>query len=140
MYRGPIMLSLLAARGAGGVTRRQALRLGLGGFAGLSLPSPAGAGPGRRARGRPAASSSSCAGGRRSSTSGTRSREAPEEIRGVFRPIETSAPGVRFTELIPSVARHADKLAVLRSMTHDSPDHNMRDRPHAGRPAPVAAG
>ena len=34
-------------------------------------------------------------------------------------------PGVRFTELIPSVARHADKLAVIRSMTHDSPDHNM---------------
>ena len=50
---------------------------------------------------------------------------APEEIRGAFRPIETSAPGVWFTELIPSVARHADKLAVVRSMTHDSPDHNM---------------
>lgn len=51
--------------------------------------------------------------------------DAPEGIRGVFRPIETNVPGIRFTELIPNVARHADKLAVIRSMTHTSPDHNV---------------
>ncbi|MGE3820029.1 MAG: DUF1501 domain-containing protein [Isosphaeraceae bacterium] len=51
--------------------------------------------------------------------------DAPAEIRGAFRPIETNVPGIWFTELIPRVARHADKLAVVRSMTHESPDHNV---------------
>ncbi len=49
--------------------------------------------------------------------------DAPDGIRSVFRPIETSVPGIRFGELIPQVARHADKLAVIRSMTHDDNGH-----------------
>jgi hypothetical protein len=117
------MLSLLAARGAGRFTRRQALRLGMGGLAGLSLPSLAGAGSVR-----PRATRGIfifLCGGPSQLDLWDPKPEAPEEIRGAFRPIATSVPGVRFTELIPSVARHADKLAILRSMTHDSPDHNV---------------
>jgi Protein of unknown function (DUF1501) len=50
--------------------------------------------------------------------------EAPAGIRSVFSPIATSAPGIMFGELLPRVARHADKLALIRSMTHANNDHN----------------
>lgn len=51
--------------------------------------------------------------------------EAPAGIRSVFDSIETSVPGIRFGSLIPQVARHADKLALIRSMTHVDNDHNL---------------
>jgi hypothetical protein len=43
---------------------------------------------------------------------------APAEIRGPFQPIATSAPGVTISELFPGMARHADKIAFLRSIYH----------------------
>lgn len=43
---------------------------------------------------------------------------APAEIRGPFQPIATSAPGVTISELFPGMARHADKIAFLRSVYH----------------------
>ena len=49
--------------------------------------------------------------------------EAPIEIRGDFAPIATNVPGLQFTELLPKVAGVADKLAVLRGLTHSDPDH-----------------
>ena len=49
--------------------------------------------------------------------------DAPVEIRGVFKPIATSAPGVRFCELLPRTARLADKLCVVRSMATGDPNH-----------------
>src|SRR6266481_4816118 len=42
--------------------------------------------------------------------------DAPEEIRGPFRPIATTVPGIRFCELLPRTACRADKLAVVRSL------------------------
>src|SRR6202008_3429159 len=42
--------------------------------------------------------------------------DAPAEIRGEFRPIATNVPGIRFCELLPRTARHADKLAIVRSL------------------------
>jgi hypothetical protein len=48
---------------------------------------------------------------------------APAEIRGAFGSISTSLPGVRFTEHLPRVAKLANKLTVVRSMTHDDLDH-----------------
>lgn len=50
--------------------------------------------------------------------------DAPSGIRTYFNPISTSVPGLHFGELIPQVARHADKLALIRSMTHTNNDHN----------------
>ena len=44
--------------------------------------------------------------------------QAPAEIRGPFQPIATSAPGVTISELFPGMARHADKIAFLRSIYH----------------------
>jgi len=44
--------------------------------------------------------------------------EAPSEIRGEFRPIATSIPGVSICEHLPQIAKIADRLTLLRSMTH----------------------
>jgi hypothetical protein len=49
--------------------------------------------------------------------------EAPEEIRGTFKPIDTNVPGVRISELMPRMARLADKYAIIRSASHTSPNH-----------------
>ena len=49
--------------------------------------------------------------------------DAPEEIRGTFKPIATKAPGVEICEHLPGLAARADKLAIVRSMTHGLPSH-----------------
>ena len=49
--------------------------------------------------------------------------DAPAEIRGDFRPIETRVPGIQVSDLLPHIADVTDKLAILRSMTHGDPDH-----------------
>jgi uncharacterized protein (DUF1501 family) len=43
---------------------------------------------------------------------------APEEVRGPFKPIATSAPGMQITEIFPKVAGHADKFSLIRSVYH----------------------
>ena len=48
---------------------------------------------------------------------------APEEVRGAFGSIPTSVPGVRVCEHLPRLSRLADRVTVLRSMTHDDVDH-----------------
>src|SRR4051794_3756888 len=42
--------------------------------------------------------------------------DAPEESRGTFRPVDTSAPGVRLCEPLPHLGRQAHHLAVVRSL------------------------
>src|SRR5262245_49159352 len=49
--------------------------------------------------------------------------EAPLEYRGDFRPISTNVPGVEISEHLPLLAGLADKLALVRSLSHDSPGH-----------------
>ncbi|MGE0609491.1 MAG: DUF1501 domain-containing protein, partial [Pirellulales bacterium] len=49
--------------------------------------------------------------------------EAPEGIRGIFRPIDTVVPGMQISDQLPLVAKHADKLAIVRSLTHPSNVH-----------------
>lgn len=49
--------------------------------------------------------------------------ETAAEHRSPFRPIDTNVPGIQFTELMKHTARHADKLAVVRSMTHSIAGH-----------------
>lgn len=44
--------------------------------------------------------------------------EAPAEIRGEFRPIDTAVPGIQICEHLPRVARVADRATFIRSMTH----------------------
>lgn len=51
--------------------------------------------------------------------------EAPAEIRGPIQSIESNVPGIRLGEVLPKVAKHADKMAIIRSMTHDSNSHDI---------------
>jgi hypothetical protein len=51
--------------------------------------------------------------------------EAPVDIRGPFRPIATNVPGIRYCELLPRAARHADKLAVIRSLSTRDDNHDV---------------
>jgi hypothetical protein len=44
--------------------------------------------------------------------------QAPREIRGEFRPISTNVPGIEITEHLPLLAGQADKLCLVRSLTH----------------------
>jgi len=48
---------------------------------------------------------------------------APLDVRGAFRPISTAIPGVRFCEHLPRIAAIADKMTVIRSMSHEDLDH-----------------
>jgi len=49
--------------------------------------------------------------------------DAPAEYRGPLRSIATTLPGVRFCETLPRQAMLADRLAVIRSVHHDSSSH-----------------
>ncbi len=44
--------------------------------------------------------------------------DAPAEIRGKFRPIETAVPGVQICEHLPKLAKMADRVTFIRSMSH----------------------
>ena len=46
---------------------------------------------------------------------------APSEIRGPFRPIQTNVPGLHLSELFPKLAGMADKFSLIRSMHHTAP-------------------
>jgi hypothetical protein len=49
--------------------------------------------------------------------------EAPEGIRGPFRPIATRTPGLWISEHFPRLAQQTHRLAVVRSLSHDDPAH-----------------
>ncbi|OWK47415.1 hypothetical protein FRUB_01114 [Fimbriiglobus ruber] len=44
--------------------------------------------------------------------------DAPAEIRGEFKPIATTVPGVQFGEHLPRMARHMHRAALIRSAHH----------------------
>jgi hypothetical protein len=52
--------------------------------------------------------------------------EAPAEFRGEFRPIATNVPGIEICELMPNLARLADKYAIIRSVTGLRDEHSPR--------------
>jgi len=110
--------------------RREFLRVGaLGGLVGLGLP--------QLLRGRASASQTlalpprrakACIvlfmwGGPAHQDTWDLKPDAPEEYRGEFRPIRTRVPGIQVCEHLPRLARHADKLALVRSMTHGDVNH-----------------
>jgi uncharacterized protein (DUF1501 family) len=47
--------------------------------------------------------------------------DAPAEVRGPFRPIQTRVPGLHLSELFPKLAGAADKFTLIRGMHHDGP-------------------
>jgi hypothetical protein len=49
--------------------------------------------------------------------------DAPAEIRGEFKAIATATPGVFISEHFRRLAAQTNRLAIVRSMTHDDPAH-----------------
>ncbi len=50
--------------------------------------------------------------------------EAPEDIRGEFKPIATKTPGIEICEHLPMLAARSDRWALVRSLAHPSNDHS----------------
>jgi hypothetical protein len=50
--------------------------------------------------------------------------EAPAEIRGEFKPIATSVPGIQISELMPRVSAMMDKFAIIRSVVGAEDRHS----------------
>jgi hypothetical protein len=107
-------------------SRRGFMRMGLAGFASLSLPgvlklraeSPA---PG--AKPKSAVIMVWQPGGCSHIDTYDPKPKAASEYRGPFSLIDTAVPGLQFTELLPRQAQIADKLTVLRSMRQTAGGH-----------------
>src|SRR6516165_7112376 len=50
--------------------------------------------------------------------------EAPVEIRGEFKPIATSVPGIQIGEVFPKIAAMMDKFAIIRSVVGARDHHD----------------
>lgn len=111
----------------GGLTRRAALQIGMGMF-GLSLPDylrAAGAG-----RADPSRRQVSCiflflAGGISHFESWDPKPDAPENIRGLWKPTATNVPGVFITEKMPLLAQRMNKVAIVRSWQGVNGGHDI---------------
>lgn len=53
---------------------------------------------------------------------------ASSEVRGPYQPISTSVPGLQIGELMPRLARLADHYAIIRSMSHSVPVHDVANK------------
>ena len=117
------MISLISAHGShAGISRRALLQFASLGLVGLSLPKKGFADSTQSATAKNCIFIFLC-GGPSQNDLWDLKPEAPDGIRTTFRTIDTNVPGIQFGELIPQVARHADKLAIIRSMTHDDNGH-----------------
>lgn len=114
-----------------GICRRELLRIGGLGGLGLILP--------ELLAGRAAAASTRTSGVRRAKSciigflwGGPPHQdlwdlkpEAPAEVRGEFKPIATSVPGISISELLPRTAQVAHHFALVRSVTHPDNTHTV---------------
>jgi hypothetical protein len=97
-------------------TRRSFLQVGSLGALGLSLPTLLAA---KRASAGNAASDVNCIlvwtrGGTSHHDTFDPKPDAPAAVRGEYGVIDTSIPGVQFTEIVPNMARSLDRSALLR--------------------------
>ena len=49
--------------------------------------------------------------------------EQPAEIRGKYKPIDSNVPGLQVGELLPLMAKAMDKVALVRSGSHNNDHH-----------------
>lgn len=115
-----------------GARRREFLRVGALGALGVGLPqllaAEARAAEAARAAGQATGRRKSCIlfflfGGQSQLDTWDMKPDAPELIRGEFRPIATSVDGIRICEHLPELARRAHRYAIIRSMTHHVKNH-----------------
>ncbi|MBM80584.1 MAG: hypothetical protein CMJ78_08330 [Planctomycetaceae bacterium] len=128
------MLNLFSKidRNCEGVSRRSFLEVGSLGALGLSLP-------GFLAAQKASASESKSAketnciliwthGGTSHHDTLDPKPDAPASVRGEFSAIDTAIPGVQFTEIVPNMAKAADKFAVLRGWNPQNGSHGNADQ------------
>jgi len=121
------------------INRREFLRAGALSLFGLGLPQLLAAQPPRSGRAK------ACIvlfmwGGPAQQDTWDLKPDAPDAYRGEFQPIQTTVPGLQICEHLPRLAQRADKLALIRSMTHDNVDHTRAT--HfllTGKPPPPGA-
>jgi hypothetical protein len=117
-----------AYRFCDGISRRDFLRIGGLGSAGLALPelfqSRAAAAAGTRPSSGAFGKAKSCIllfmnGGPSQLGTFDLKPEAPAEIRGDFKPIATDVAGIHICEHLPMLARQAHKYAIVRSVSDE---------------------
>lgn len=119
-------MSRTAAEFCDGVSRRGLIQAGLGGLFGLSMPQllqlqQAQAAGGSRPR--TSVIFVELAGGPTQHETYDPKPAAASEYRGPLGTVETKLPGFRFSELMTQQAAIADRLAVIRSIHHNSGSH-----------------
>jgi hypothetical protein len=108
----------------GAVSRRSVLQVGALGWLGLGLPAALRAEGGSiRVRAKSVIFLHQFGGASHHDTFDLKP-EAPSEIRGSFRPIATSLPGLEVCEHLPRLARLADRFCLVRSVHHTTSQHN----------------
>jgi len=110
------------------VTRRDFVGAGSLGLLGMGLPQLLGSGLQASETGLNARSAKRCIflfawGGPSQIDTFDPKPDAPKEVRGEFQPIATQTPGIFIGEHFHRIAQHSDKLAIVRSLTHDDPAH-----------------
>lgn len=110
------------------LTRRQLLQVGGIGMLGLGLPNFLQAQSALAAGRGIGSSEKSCIficlyGGQSQLDTWDMKPDAPDEIRGPYRPMRTATPGMHITEMMPRFARLSERYCLLRSLTHRQPEH-----------------
>src|ERR1700761_5302689 len=107
-----------------GVSRRSFLRIGGLAMGGLGLVDLLRAEEAARTRSHKAVIMVYLSGGLSHHDSFDLKPNAPAEVRGEFKPIATSVPGVQFGEHVPLLAKSMDKLVVVRSLVGQRDEHS----------------
>lgn len=113
-----------------GLTRRETLKAGSLSFLGgaFNLPSLLWAEQNRSAHAPPAKAKSVILlyllGGAPTQDMYDLKPNAPDKIRGEFKPIDSNVPGIQVCELMPRTAKWMHKAAVVRTVNHKAGCHN----------------
>jgi hypothetical protein len=109
-----------------GIARRSFLGIGALGLGGLTLPRLLAAedsAPAARANRHKSVIMVYLSGGMAHQDTFDLKPDAPDEVRGEFRPIDTNVPGVRIGEHLPKLARTMDRISLVRSIVGLADEH-----------------
>lgn len=112
------------------VSRRESLQIGAIGILGMGINHLLGLRQAQAAgETKPSGKAKSCififlSGGLAQHESFDMKPEAPENVRGEFRPISTRTPGLQICEHLPMLAQRSHLWSLCRSLTHGSNEHS----------------
>jgi hypothetical protein len=105
------------------LSRRDLLKLGAIGAVGLSLPPSAWSFAPRRATAKSVIQIWLWGGPCHLDTFDPKPDAGRDYCGPLLEPVATNVDGIRISQLLPKLARHADKYSIIRSMTHGSNSH-----------------